>query len=427
MNSSVAIYGSNDPFSYSGGRIHALLIAEGLANLNYDVYYITESKPVFTNDFSHFPNHARITFIDLNQFKKNISFDLVYFFLVPDFDNSWDFYLQAIILSFKHNSKLVLLSFETPNWLKALSIKNVDFLKWGYWKRVSKFCNCILSSTSEGTFFARRFYSRFLSDKCFNFCHPCINIPVDFKYCTKENQIIVFARFYHSEHKGSNIIHRLLTESMKGYTLLIVSGISEPSPYELNKISDKCNKFNINLVFKKHLTESEKYKELLKSKLLLFPSLFEGFGLPPVEASFCGTPTVAFDLPVLREVNGESIFYARRADYKHFREVAEEVLSSNVDYTALSEGSAEIASFNSFCTRLNNVLNLITKVSSSRRIFNRHILLNYYRFLILSINFMNVFSSFNLILFSYYVKSRIWVGKNLKNNFIYIRLKSCIK
>ena len=34
---------------------------------------------------------------------------------------------------------------------------------------------------------------------------------------------------------------------------------------------------------------------------LVFPTLYEGFGLPPLEAARMGTPTVAHDIPVLRE------------------------------------------------------------------------------------------------------------------------------
>jgi glycosyltransferase involved in cell wall biosynthesis len=47
---------------------------------------------------------------------------------------------------------------------------------------------------------------------------------------------------------------------------------------------------------------------------LLFPSLSEGFGLPPVEALALGTPVIAADLPVLREVLGGNAVYLPPTD-----------------------------------------------------------------------------------------------------------------
>jgi len=48
--------------------------------------------------------------------------------------------------------------------------------------------------------------------------------------------------------------------------------------------------------------------------LLALPSLYEGFGLPVVEAFAAGTPVVASDLPVLREVAGDAALFAPASD-----------------------------------------------------------------------------------------------------------------
>jgi glycosyltransferase involved in cell wall biosynthesis len=43
--------------------------------------------------------------------------------------------------------------------------------------------------------------------------------------------------------------------------------------------------------------------------LFVFPSLFEGFGLPPLEAVSLGCPVILSDIPILREIFGEAGFY----------------------------------------------------------------------------------------------------------------------
>jgi glycosyltransferase involved in cell wall biosynthesis len=55
----------------------------------------------------------------------------------------------------------------------------------------------------------------------------------------------------------------------------------------------------------------------------LFPSLTEGFGLPPLEAMHFGTPAFLSDRTSLPEVGGEAAYFFRRFDPAHMRQVVE--------------------------------------------------------------------------------------------------------
>lgn len=66
------------------------------------------------------------------------------------------------------------------------------------------------------------------------------------------------------------------------------------------------------------------------SKGMLFPSIAEGFGMPPIEAAALGTPVVCADLPVYRETLGDRIVYLDPQDNYSWRETVNE-LKTNED------------------------------------------------------------------------------------------------
>ncbi len=67
---------------------------------------------------------------------------------------------------------------------------------------------------------------------------------------------------------------------------------------------------------------------LAGARLLAFPSRYEGFGLPPLDALGCGTAVVASDLPVLREVLGEHACFAPPGDPQAWAVTLERALAA---------------------------------------------------------------------------------------------------
>lgn len=54
------------------------------------------------------------------------------------------------------------------------------------------------------------------------------------------------------------------------------------------------------------------------ARAFVFPTLIEGFGIPPVEALWHGVPAVCSDIPVVREVCGDAVRYANPRDPSDF-------------------------------------------------------------------------------------------------------------
>lgn len=69
-------------------------------------------------------------------------------------------------------------------------------------------------------------------------------------------------------------------------------------------------------------------KDLYKNSLaFVFPTLSEGFGLPPKEAIEFGTLAIVSNIPVLKEVYAESVLYFNPLDVKSIAKTMEQVLS----------------------------------------------------------------------------------------------------
>ena len=88
--------------------------------------------------------------------------------------------------------------------------------------------------------------------------------------------------------------------------IFAVSGKPLPSvvPPELEKLKSLPN-----IVMTGYLSDEEVKALLAKCRAFVFPSYFEGFGLPPLEALSCGAPIVISNATCLPEIYGKCAHY----------------------------------------------------------------------------------------------------------------------
>lgn len=72
-----------------------------------------------------------------------------------------------------------------------------------------------------------------------------------------------------------------------------------------------------NVHFLGYLSDSEVKALMLNCKAFLFPSFYEGFGMPPLEALGVGAKIVVSDIPVMREIFGAAAHYINPQDSLH--------------------------------------------------------------------------------------------------------------
>jgi glycosyltransferase involved in cell wall biosynthesis len=78
----------------------------------------------------------------------------------------------------------------------------------------------------------------------------------------------------------------------------------------------------------------------------VYPSLYEGFGLPPLEAMSCGAPVITSRIPVIMETVGDAARLVEPTDVGALSDCIRELWESEADRLRLSaEGIAHAARF----------------------------------------------------------------------------------
>ena len=82
----------------------------------------------------------------------------------------------------------------------------------------------------------------------------------------------------------------------------------------------KTYKYRDDIVLLNYLQDDELAKILAAAYALIYPSFFEGFGVPIIEAMQCGVPVIASNTSSMPEVGGNAALYASPTDVNELAE-----------------------------------------------------------------------------------------------------------
>ncbi len=358
----VAIVSSMPKNYYSGGRSHAWNVAESLAYKGNEVYFITNNPPIFKDEMSENQGHKKINLIVTKDFKPKLDKinHLDYVILVPERSRSDVFYRRVRNFAIQMNAKLVLLNFESENWINSYLDEPIDPIFWKPWLDVCKDGCLIQSSDLESMRYAKEFYNVNPQYTCFDYWYPPINTFAadQVGICPKENRIVAMIRLK-DRYKGSFDILEMIDEYMRGYTLVLIYGSGEKGEVYneyVKQLDEICKKYDVNYEIKVQLNDVEKFSEISRAKIMLFPSYFEGYGTPPIEAQYCETVCLVYDLPVLRETCGNSVVYCEHKNPQDMKLKLKQLIENDVINTGMRQKIYDIAEFKSCADKLDKML-----------------------------------------------------------------------
>jgi glycosyltransferase involved in cell wall biosynthesis len=343
----VAIFVTNASGTYGGGRLAAFLLAQCLARAGAAVSFVTNAKPVFYDDLKHFGHPGRVAVFLSKDFHTALpagAFDIT--IIIPGQSQDRQFYIGARGFARRRGARLVLFNFETPNWFNSHSPAARSEDMWLEWRRCIEDGCLVLSNSAQSMRFAQRYYCSHPQTTAFNYWHQPINVRalarVEPQF--RENRVVCFVRA-RDPHKGGQDLIDALSDDLRGWTLSLIVGSAKLDEEYHEAILAAARRHQIGVEVKPLLSDTDKFVELKRARMLVYPSRFEGYGIPPIEALSAATPCVCYDLPVFREVCGDALITAAPGDIEGLRAGIRQVIASTPeDWNHLPQHVASVAS-----------------------------------------------------------------------------------
>jgi len=284
-------------------------------------------------------------------------------FLAPKFKGNLIIYTETEIIPdiipaiatklLNKNSKIACMIFHlVPHYSTRTGLKVVNFVSYYAQALSLEFIKCFADIIFVDNFLLKqdlinkRGFSGSLSEKI-KVSHMGINkknIDKIKSFSAKKYDGFFLGRLHISKGIFDLIeIWNLVVKKNKKAKLALCGAATKEMLEEINK---KIRGFGLedNIFYLGFLPTDEVFRNLKSSRIFVFPSHEEGWGIAACEAMACKLPVVAYDLPVFKEVFPKGLISVKMGDYRSFSEEILKLLLNKEKYNKLSSEAEKIAS-----------------------------------------------------------------------------------
>lgn len=242
---------------------------------------------------------------------------IYYPFIIPECNCFWSPHFNIPLLSIK--SKIRIVTIHDVNHLSNPSYFN--FLKrlWAkilYKNAVKKSSQIITVSEFSKSEILKHFE---VKNSKINVIHCGVNQDFNVSEIAESDHVIL-PDFYFlyvgnvKPHKNLMLLlqaYNQLEKSIKDTYKLVILGKKDGFITKDNKVFDFIARHTLedNIHFTGYIKDKQISSAYKRATMFIFPSLYEGFGLPILEAMSCGVPILSSDKASLPEVGGEAVVY----------------------------------------------------------------------------------------------------------------------
>jgi glycosyltransferase involved in cell wall biosynthesis len=175
---------------------------------------------------------------------------------------------------------------------------------------------------------------------------PIVNVPVREKYGIGKEPYVLFVGNIEPK-KGvwlliKGVFAALMHKNLP-HKLVIAGQRAWKSKHVFKLINELGESFKERVIFTGYIEREDICALYKEAELFVFPSLLEGFGIPPLEAMSCGTPVLVSSEPSLSETYTGSAHFFKIGDLKELREKIEFLLENDSERNKYTDKGLQLA------------------------------------------------------------------------------------